>query len=147
MKSAKSIIEHLKHQPRNSKVLEIACYEKVKAFLPPRLAASVLFIYKKNQTLYFVLNHPGMKMEFNYKHTLIKSLLNKLKEVDAKCKDIEINEVKSFVSNKIPTVVSAPAEKKRFFVEKSKGAFLNHAQDKELKGIFEQIKKMLEEKQ
>jgi len=48
MKTAKSIIEHLKRHPRNSKVLEIACYEKVKAMLPPHLAKAVLFIYQKN---------------------------------------------------------------------------------------------------
>lgn len=146
MKTAKSIIEHLKHNPRNSKVLEIACYEKVKAMLPPRLAKAVLFIYKKNKTLYFVLNHPGMKMEFNYKHSLIKNLLNKLKDFDENCKDIAITEVKSFVSNKIPEKKVIKPTIKRYYKEKATGTFKNRAQNEELKAIFENIKAMLAEK-
>ncbi len=146
MKTAKSIIEHLKHHPQNSKVLEIACYEKVKAMLPPHLAKAVLFIYKKNHTLYFVLNHPGMKMEFNYKHSLIKNLLNKLKDFDENCKDIAITEVKSFVSNKIIPEKKPEPLIQRYYREKSTGTFTNRAQNEELKIIFDEIKTMLSKK-
>ena len=146
MKSAKSIIEHLRHTPRNSKLLEIACYEKVKSMLPPHIAASVMFIYKKNSTLFFVLNHPGMKMEFHYKHTLIKTLLNKLKDFDENCKDLDITEVKSFVSNKIPAPVVALVKVERYFTEKSLGTFENKAQNTELRAIFDAIKQTLVDK-
>ena len=146
MKTAKSIIEHLKHHPQNSKVLEIACYEKLKAMLPPHLAKAVMFIYQKNHTLYFVLNHPGMKMEFNYKHSLIKNLLNKLKEFDENCKDIAITEVKSFVSNKIPQKKISTPVLNRYYREKSTGTFENRAKNEELKAIFENIKTMLADK-
>ncbi len=146
MKTAKSIIEHLKHHPQNSKVLEIACYEKVKAMLPPHLAKAVLFIYKKNQTLYFVLNHPGMKMEFNYKHSLIKNLLNKLKDFDENCKDIAITEIKSFVSNKIQAKKVIKPVIRRYYREKATGSFENKAQNEELKAIFENIRTFLTEK-
>jgi hypothetical protein len=146
MKSAKSIIEHLLHQPQNSKVLEMACFEKVKSMLPAHLRASIMFIYKKNNTLFFVLNHPGMKMEFHYKHTLIKTLLNKLKDFDENCNDLDIKEVKSFVSNKIP----APAPKKvtveRYFTEKSKGTFENRAKNSQIKALFDDIKTTIAEK-
>ena len=146
MKTAKSIIEHLKRHPRNIKVLEIACYEKLKSMLPMHLKSAILFIYKKNQTLYFVLNHPGMKMEFNYKHTLIKNLLNKLKDFDENCKDVEITEIKSFVSNKIPPKKSTKAPIQRYFVEKATGCFDNRAKNRELKMLFEDIKTFLAEK-
>jgi len=146
MKSAKNIIEHLIRQPRNSKVLEIVCYEKVKSMLPPHLAAAVLFIYKKNHTLYFVLNHPGMKMEFHYKHSLIKNLLNKLKELDENCKDIEVSEVKSFVSNKIPLKTEVTVKRERYFREKSNANFENRANNEAIKALFEQIKRTIEEK-
>ncbi len=143
MKSAKSIIEHLLHQPQNSKILQMACFEKVKSMLPAHLQAAIMFIYKKNNTLFFVLNHPGMKMEFHYKHTLIKTLLNKLQELDSNCQELDIKEVKSFVSNKIPP--AKPTEKKepRYFVEKSKGAFDNHAKDPKLQALFEEIRGLL----
>lgn len=146
MKSAKSIIEHLLHQPRNSKVLEIACFEKVKSMLPVHLRASVMFIYKKNSTLFFVLNHPGMKMEFHYKHTLIKTLLNKLKDFDENCKDLDITEVKSFVSNKIPTPQTKTVKLERYFSEKSKGTFENKAKNSEIKALFDAIKTTIMEK-
>jgi hypothetical protein len=143
MKSAKTIIEHLRRKPLHSKVLEIACYEKIKAMLPPAMAKAILFIYKKNQTLYFVLNHPGMKMEFHYKHTLIKNLLNKLKDFDSSCKNIEVSEVKSFVSNRVPPIVKTTPPKKRYYVEKSKGQFHNGAKDPALKAIFDDIKSLI----
>ncbi len=147
MKTAKSIIEHLKRHPQNSKVLEIACYEKVKALLPPHLAKAVLFIYRKNHTLYFVLNHPGMKMEFNYMHTLIKNLLKKLKEFDENCQNLEITEVKSFVSNKIsPPAATKEPQIARYYREKAKGNFENRAKSKELREIFDAIKEMLANK-
>jgi len=146
MKTAKSIIEHLKRHPRNIKVLEIACYEKLKSMLPMHLKSAILFIYKKNQTLYFVLNHPGMKMEFNYKHTLIKNLLNKLKDFDQNCKDIKITEIKSFVSNKIPQKKTNEPIVKRYYREKATGTFENRAKNEELKAIFNNIKTMLTDK-
>jgi hypothetical protein len=143
MKSAKTIIEHLRRKPLHSKVLEIACYEKIKAMLPPAMAKAILFIYKKNQTLYFVLNHPGMKMEFHYKHTLIKNLLNKLKDLDSSCKDIEVKEVKSFVSNKIPTPQKISPPIQRSYIEKSTGEFKNCAKDAALKALFDEIKSLI----
>ena len=79
MKTAKDIISHLIHKPQNSKIIQKSCIDKLVSCLPPHLANAVMFTYIKNNTLFFVLNHPGLKMEFNYKHNLIKSLLKKLK--------------------------------------------------------------------
>ncbi len=143
MKTAKSIIAHLKRNPRNFKILEIACYEKVKSMLPSHLQSAILFIYKKNQTLYFVLNHPGMKMEFHYKHSLIKTLLNKLKELDENCKELDITEVNSFVSNKIFPKIEEEKKIQRFYREKSTGKFEIKAENAEIKALFEEIKMTL----
>jgi len=143
MKTAKSIIKHLKQHPRNIKVLEMACYKKLKSLLPLQLQSAILFIYKKNQTLYFVLNHPGMKMEFHYKHSLINTLLKKLKELDENCKDIEITKIDSFVSNKIPLKKEQEVKIRRYFTEKSTGKFENKAKTEEIKLLFEEIKAML----
>ncbi len=96
-------------------------------------------MYQKNDTLFFVLNHPGIKMEFNYKVTLIKSLLNKVKELDKKCAKLEIKEIKSFVSNKTklspPPSLSIPV-----YHERAKGDFENLAKDEEIKKIIEKIR-------
>lgn len=77
-------------------------------------------------------------MEFNYKHNLIKSLLKKIQDIDLNCQTLHINDIKSFVSNKIP-----PAKKESVtfnYKERSSGEFVNLATSDELKALFEKIK-------
>ena len=145
MKTSKEIISHLINKPQNSQIIKKACIDKLISLLPPHLADAVMFTYIKNRTLFFVLNHPGLKMEFNYKHNLIKSLLNKLKDIDLKCKIIEIDEVKSFVSNKItPKTHQIPFFR---YKERADGEFTNFASSKELNEIFEKIKLQIKKNQ
>jgi hypothetical protein len=143
MKTAKDIISHIVKKPQNSKIVQKVCIDKLVSCLPPHLQNAVMFTYIKNRTLFFVLNHPGLKMEFNYKHNLIKSLLNKIKDIDVKCQKIEVNEIKSFVSNKI----IPPKSKEISFTyrEKSTGDFVNLATSDELKELFENIKRTIHE--
>ena len=139
MKSSNEIISHIISAPSMKKINSHYCFEKIKSLLPKHLSSAVLFMYQKNDTLFFVLNHPGIKMEFNYKVTLIKSLLNKVKEIDKKCANLEIKEIKSFVSNKIklspPASLTIPIYK-----ERAKGDFENLAKDEEIRKIIEQIR-------
>ncbi|HIP59476.1 MAG TPA: hypothetical protein EYH01_03500 [Campylobacterales bacterium] len=143
MKTAKEIISHFTGKPQNSQIVKTACIDKLISCLPPHLANAVMFTYIKNRTLFFVLNHPGLKMEFNYKHNLIKSLLNKIKDIDLKCKILEVDEIKSFVSNKIP---KPKTEKIEFtYKERSSGEFVNLATSDELRELFEKIKTTIHE--
>jgi len=144
MKTAKEIISHISNKPQNSQIIKTECINKLISILPKHLANAVMFTYIKNRTLFFVLNHPGLKMEFNYKHNLIKSLLNKIKDIDLNCKIIEVDEIKSFVSNKIPT----PKSQKMVltYKERSSGEFENLATSQELKEIFEKIKETIKNK-
>jgi len=140
MKSSKNIITHLTGKPRFQKIAQKKCFQKVVSLLPPTLADAVMFTYVKNETLFFVLNHPGLKMEFNYKINLIKSLLKKIKHLDENCKDINITSVKAFVTNKID--FNPPKEKnpKFRYKEQASGRFYNFATDEKLKKIFQDIK-------
>jgi len=144
MKSSKSIINHLINKPQNYKLAELGCYEKIKKALPTHISDAILFIYRKNNTLFFVLNHPGIKMEFDYKHNLIKSLLNKIKSIDKNCQNIQIVEIKSFISNKIE---QKPKEvvPKRYYREKSAGEFKVICENSELNDIFTKIKEVIKE--
>jgi hypothetical protein len=142
MKTSKEIISHIISKPQNSKIVQKGCIDKLISCLPPHLANAVMFTYIKNRTLFFVLNHPGLKMEFNYKHNLIKSLLNKIKDIDLKCKIIDVDNINSFVSNKI-----APPQKKieiLTYEERSSGDFKNYATGG-LQELFENIKKSISE--
>ncbi|OQX73436.1 MAG: hypothetical protein B6D59_05685 [Campylobacteraceae bacterium 4484_4] len=142
MKSSETIIAHLIKKPHIHKVAQKRCIHKLLGLLPSSMAKSVAFFYIKNKTLFFVLNHPGMKMEFNYKHNLIKTLLNKIKDIDSSCRDLEILQIKSFVSNKIPEK-SEPVTSTLHYTERAEGAFENYATDPELKALFERIKEVI----
>ncbi len=143
MKSAKSILDHLYHQPTHSKLVALQCFDKIKKALPLHIQKGIAFIYRKDRTLFFVLSHPGLKMELDYKHNLIKSLLTKIKEFDENCSDIEIDTIKSFVTNKAPA--SPPPPKPRYrYKERSQGNFQIATQNPKLKALFEAIKSEIE---
>ncbi len=141
MKTSQEIISHLINKPQNSNIIKRGCIDKLISLLPPHLAKAVMFTYIKNRTLFFVLNHPGLKMEFNYKLNLIKSLLNKIKTIDVKCKIIEVDEIKSFVSNKIPT--KEIKKQNLTYKERATGEFKNSSTTKELNELFEKIRKTI----
>jgi len=141
MKSSEKIIAHISGKPLFQKIGQKKCFEKVIALLPPHLAKAVMFTYVKNQTLFFVLNHPGLKMEFNYKITLIKSLLKKIKDIDPNCKNMQIHEVKAFVTNKIDFNPPPPPPPSKFtYKERATGRFYNFATNPKLKKLFQEIK-------
>jgi len=141
MKSSEKIISHITGKPLFQKIGQKKCFAKVISLLPPQLAKAVMFTYVKNRTLFFVLNHPGLKMEFNYKITLIKSLLKKIKDIDPDCKNIDITDVKAFVTNKIDFNPPPPPPESKFtYKERASGRFYNFATDPKLKALFQQIK-------
>ncbi len=141
MKTSYEIISHLINKPQNSQIIKTECINKLISFLPPHLINAIMFTYIKNRTLFFVLNHPGLKMEFDYKHNLIKSLLNKLKDIDLKCKIIEIDKIKSFVSNKITP--KKPKFPSLTYKERASGEFQNLATNEKLNELFEEIRQMI----
>jgi hypothetical protein len=142
MKHVSHIISHIKQQPSFKKIEQIASYKKLLALLPPKYTDMVKFMYNKNNTLFFVLKHPGFKMEFNYKMITIKGLLKKLIEYDESCKCIDADELKFFVTNKPPQDI-AEVEFKYVYEERSNGDFTNKAHDKKLNLLFEEIRELI----
>ncbi len=144
MKKSSHIISHLTNQPLYSKLKTIKCYEKIKSLLPIRLQKAVLFIYVKNSTLFFALNHPGYKMEFNYNVNFIKRALKELKKKEIACKDFDFREIKVFVSNKIDTLSTTDKqEEKLTYQERATGEFEIKTDNENLKKIFENIQEVI----
>ena len=102
MKHSKFVIEHLKKDPSFSHLQKVDSYRKLLSLLPNSMTRGVSFCYNKNDSLNFVLTHPGYKMEFNNKTNLIKNLLKKLISIDPTCKCIDAEKLTFFVTNKIP---------------------------------------------
>ena len=146
MKTVKNIISHIISRPQYKKISQKRCFDKVVKLLPPHLQNAVLFTYVKNQTLFFVLNHPGLKMEFHYKVNLIKSLLKQLKTIDKECSNMQdIKEVKAFVSNKPKQKESQKKSIKYTFKELSSGEFKIITKNKNLKNLFQKIQKAIKD--
>jgi hypothetical protein len=134
---------HLKNNPSLTHLKKIESYRKLLSLLPKRLSSGVRFMYNKHTTLFFVLEHPGLKMEFNYKTDLIKGLLKELIVQDTTCANIDANEIKSFVTNK-PPLKSPPSRPiGPFYSEASLGEFENRAKSKELHALFESIRERI----
>ena len=147
MKKVDSVIKQLYGTPYYKKLPTYECFKKLKELLPSKYRDGVKFIYQKNKTLFFVLNHPIYKMEFNYNHSLIKSLLNMLKNSDYKCKNIEIESIKAFISKDFTPPSSKKREYKWIYKERSYGIFENSLEDETLHKIVENIRKKIKSNQ
>jgi len=142
MKKASHIISHLKTKPYLKNLQQVDCYNQLLSLLPKSLRDNTKFIYRKNDTLFFVLNHPGIKMEFNYKSNLIKSILKKLIVVNPQCIFMKSSHIKAFVTNK--TGYKKSKIRKIVYKERAKGKFKNSIKNMELHKVVEEIKKNIE---
>ncbi len=141
MKTANQIISHLKSKPYLKNLQHVDCYNKLLSLLPKSIREFTRFIYQKNDTLFFVLEHPGIKMEFNYKSNLIKSILNKLIEIDNGCNFMKSNQIKAFVTNKNTLKeISDSKNHKLQYAERATGEFENSAKNDEIREVLEKIK-------
>jgi len=145
MKNSKNIINHLLNKPSYSHINQIRCFNRLKEMLPLHLKNAVVFIYKNDKTLFFVLNHPGFKMEFNYKLHLIKAWLKELKKLDINCRGLDIETIKTFVTNRV-TPIKKDIKVTSYYKEKSDGNFENRATDEDIKSLFEEIRMEIKKK-
>jgi histone acetyltransferase (RNA polymerase elongator complex component) len=144
MKDSKTIISHLKKHPSLKTLEQEECFDVLIKLLPNSLSNFIKFIYTKHDTLFFVLNHPSAKMEFNYKRNLIKEILNKIEKFHPNCKCINLKEVKAFVSNKKELQEEKKIETRIFYEERSNGTFKNNTKNERLHTLFEEIRKEIE---
>lgn len=97
MKNASDIVKILQNQPQFSKLSHQKCIEKIRSLFNLPLQRMVKFAYIKNDTLFFVLNHPGAKQEFDNNIQSIKSALKFV--TPSECETLNIKEIKAFVTH------------------------------------------------
>jgi len=142
MKNSAQVLSHIVNQPQYKKLGQHQCIAAVQALLPPHLQTMVTFAYVRHKVLYFVLNHPGAKQEFDIIITSIKAPL-KLYPPE-KCKEMEFEDIRAYVSHK-PAQKSAPQkETVPYYEERSDGTFENPVKDKRLHEIIEKIRQSIE---
>ncbi len=97
MKNASEIIKTIQNQPQFSKLSHFHCIKKIQSLFNLPLQKMVKFAYIKNQTLFFVLNHPGAKQEFDNNIQSIKSALKYV--TPDECKELSITDIRAFVTH------------------------------------------------
>lgn len=145
MKDSKSIISHLVQQPSMKKYEQMRCYDRLLSVLPKSFTSMIRFVYTKNETLFFVLNHPCAKMEFNYKRNLIKSLLKEICIRFPECEALHVKEIQAFVTNQTDTteVLQNLQSSDVFYPEQATGTFTISCEDPKLQALFQAIQKTI----
>lgn len=146
MKNSAQVLSHIVRQPQYKKLAQHHCIDAIKALFPPHLQQMVQFAYIKHKVLYFVLNHPGAKQEFDI---ILASIKTPLKlHPPKKCEESGFEEIRAYVSHK--PIKKEPAftrESEATFTERSTGSFENPVIDKELHDIIEKIRKSIHDRQ
>jgi hypothetical protein len=145
MKNASDIINSIQNRPQFSKLSRFKCIDTIRLSFSPPLQKMIKFAYIKNHTLFFVLNHPGAKQEFDNNIQSIKSALKFVQpEV---CKELNIQDIKAFVTH-TPTQKQQNEEKSievQTYPERAKGEFPITTEDERLQEIFKSIQTIIKE--
>ncbi len=154
MKNASFIVSHLRVSPEFKNLKKEQSYKKLLLFLPKSLTNGILFMYHKNDTLFFVLKHQLFLMEFKsiqrsdkYRQNFIKTKLKELIGIDSECKCIDATNIKAVVAKHYDNKEEEKSNSLPLYIEKSKGKFKNNITDKKLHNIAENIREIICSKQ
>lgn len=144
MKNSKQLVSHLRSQSAFVPLNNQACINSVKELLPPRLHRFILFGYIRHNIVFFALNHPGAKQEFD---NIINSIKTPLKQMPPiTCKNYEIYDVRAFVSHKKTIKFTETKPLHVPYKERSEADFENTIEDKKLHDVFEEIRDIIKNK-
>ncbi|WP_456382754.1 hypothetical protein [Hydrogenimonas sp.] len=143
MKKVETVLTHLLSRPTYAKLGEQECFRLIRKALPDPLRRGILFMYVKNRTLFFAMKHPAFKMEFDYKHSLIKNLLTSLPPLREACEGYRIETIKAFVSRFAPTAETRDDTEPKYR-ERAHPTFPLKSEKREIVEAFEGIRKSIE---
>jgi len=144
MKNASQIINSLQNRPQFSRLSKYSCIKKISSLFTPTLQKMIKFGYFKSNTLFFVLNHPAAKQEFDNNIQTIKNALNFCKPEE--CSDEHINNIKAFVTH---TPIKKASEVKIIqlrYKERATGDFKIDVKNEKLKTLIQSIQKIIKDK-
>ena len=139
MKHSSDILSHLFLQPHFETLPRYRCFRKFLSLLKPTWRDAVAFAYMKEHTFYFVLRHPGFKMEFNYNRDLLKSLLTAFARENPSCRFMGETERIVAFAGKYYTQPRDEASTVPYYRESAEGDFDIRTQDEALKKKFSEI--------
>lgn len=101
----------------------------------------IKFAYIKNNILYFVLNHPAGKQEFDNNIQNIKSALKFF--TPDECKEFIIEDIKAFVTHTPRKEFKQNIVKKETYPERATGNFKVNIEDEKLNELVKSIKDII----
>ena len=144
MKNVNQILQNIQNKPQFSKLSRYKCIDRIKSIFTPALQKMVKFAYIKNDTLFFVLNHPGAKQEFDNNIQSIKSALNF--HTPEECNETLIKDIKAFVTHTPNKVFTFEVKEPVLYAERASGNFIVDIKDEKLNALAQSIKEMIKVK-
>ena len=144
MKNASQIIKSIQNKPQFSKLSKYKCIKKIQSIFTPALQKMIKFAYIKNDTLFFVLNHPAGKQEFDNNIQSIKSALNFVRPPE--CSETVINDIKAFVTHTPKKKQQISVKEERRYQERASGDFTINIQDEKLNKLVKSIREIIKTK-
>ena len=144
MKNANQILKNIQNKPQFSKLSRYKCIDRIKSIFTPVLQKMVKFAYIKNDTLFFVLNHPGAKQEFDNNIQSIKSALNF--HTPEECSETFIRDIKAFVTHSPNKVYEFKAKEPVLYPERASGNVQVTIHDEKLNALVRSIQKIIKDK-
>ncbi len=145
MKNASQIIHSIQSRPQFSKLSQFSCIKKIESIFVPALQRMIKFAYIKNNTLYFVLNHPAGKQEFDNNIQHIKSALKF--HPPQECSETLIDDIKAFVTYTPIKVPKKTKSKELRYPERATGNFTIETKDEKLNSLLKSIQDIIKENQ
>ena len=144
MKNASQIINSIQNKPQFSKLSRFSCIKRIQSIFVPALQRMIKFAYIKNDTLYFVLNHPAGKQEFDNNIQNIKSALNF--HTPEECSETLIRDIKAFVTHTPRTTIKTEPKQIQKYTERATGDFDINIQDEKLNSLIKSIQDIIKAK-
>jgi len=142
MKNACDIISSLQNRPQFSKLSRFKCIETIRLSFSAPLQKMIKFAYIKNGTLFFVLNHPGAKQEFDNNIQSIKSALKYIQPKE--CQEFDIKDIKAFVTHTPATRTTQISDQEpQCYPERASGSFEITIKDEKLRKVLQTIQKII----
>ncbi|MCD6433856.1 MAG: DUF721 domain-containing protein [Sulfurimonas sp.] len=144
MKNASQIINSIQNRPQFSKLSKYSCIKKIQSIFTPALQKMIKFAYIKNNTLFFILNHPAAKQEFDNNIQNIKSALNF--HMPEECSETLVEDIRVFVTHTPTKQTKTTLRKELRYKERASGDFDIKIKDEKLNQLVKSIQNIIKAK-
>ncbi|CAA6808045.1 MAG: Unknown protein [uncultured Campylobacterales bacterium] len=143
MKNTKRLLHELSYKKEFNKLNTYYVINKVKELLPSHLSSSIAFMYVKDNTLFFAMDHQAKRVELEYKKQMILGWLKQIAKQKPKYEFVlKVKNIKAFVIYK--TMQKQKPKISLIYEERSSGDFPIKTNNDKISKILDNIKKLIQ---